>query len=69
MFLFGRFTRKKEPRIASSAQLESGDVYIGDLVLVTGGCPRYPGDRCELIGDHDSIVCSYKGELYYKIVT
>lgn len=69
--LFGRFIRRtqSEPRILTDQQFRDGDMSVGDLLPVTGGCPRFPGDGCTLIGGHDSTVCSFKGELYYKIVS
>jgi len=71
LIMFGRFLRRpvEEPRIITSAQFLDGDVRVGDLLEVVGGCPRFPGDQCDLIGNHKSIVREYKGELYYTIVS
>lgn len=57
-----------EPRIINTEQLHTEDVRIGDLVLFVGGCPRFPGDRCDLVGGHSAVICEYKGELYYKVI-
>lgn len=70
VFIFGIHIRRRgakpvEPRIIT--ELDS-DTRIGDLIAVTGGCPRYPGDRCDLVGGHTSVVIEYNHTLYYKIV-
>lgn len=69
--IFGVFTKRGapvEPLIISSEKLDDGSARIGDLVEVSGGCPRFPGDECNLVGGYKSVVCEYKGELYYRIV-
>lgn len=74
VFIFGIFTKKHEPvsdeglEIISDEDLQNGNVRIGDLVKVTGGCPRFPGDECYLVGEYKSVVFEYYGELYYRIV-
>lgn len=71
VFIFGTFSRKKppvEPRIIASSALHTADVRVGDLLEVSGGCPRFPGDECDLVGGYKSVVCEYKGELYYRII-
>lgn len=71
VFIFGVFSRRGapvEPLIISSEKLQDGSARIGDLVQVVGGCPRFPGDECDLVGGYKSVVCEFKGELYYRIV-
>lgn len=69
-FIFGRFVKRgcSTPRIVESTALISSDARVGDLVRLIGGCPRFPGDRCDLVGGYTSVVCEYKGELFYKII-
>lgn len=71
VFIFGIFTRRGapvEPLIVSTEKLQDGSARIGDLVEVVGGCPRFPGDACDLVGGYKSVVIEYHGELYYRII-
>lgn len=67
--VFLRGPRLKDARILTGGQFDSGDVRIGDLLPFVGGCPRYPGDRCDLTGGHDAVIREFKGELYYQILS
>jgi hypothetical protein len=65
-WLFGR--PEPEPRIVNHIQLMHHEAVVGDLVPFIGGCPRIPGDQCDLVGGYKSVICEYRGEIYYKIV-
>jgi hypothetical protein len=79
--IFGRFIKSQciqprlvddselDARIITDQQLRDRDVRVGDLVLFVGGCPRVPGDRCDLVGGYKSVICEYGGELYYKVIS
>jgi hypothetical protein len=68
MFVYGIYSRRPRPQIITDQQLASGDVRIGDLIPLTNGTPRFPGDECYLVGGRRSVVWLYHGELYYRIV-
>lgn len=69
-FIFGRFIKRESetPRVISEDQLRAGEARVGDLVEFAGGCPRFPGDKCDLVGGYKSVIYEYKGELYYRII-
>jgi hypothetical protein len=70
-FIFGVLSRKGppvDPKIIDAKSLVDGNARIGDLVELVGGCPRFPGDACDLVGGYKSVVCVFNNSLYYRIV-
>jgi hypothetical protein len=59
---------KTKPRIINDDDLLYGRAQPNDLVLVDGGCPRYIGDECDLLGGYKSVVIAHDGQLYYNII-
>lgn len=70
MFMFGVFRKRGIPNvdIVSDEDLQDGSARVGDLARVIGGCPRYPGDRVDLVGGYKAVVVEYNLELFYCIV-
>lgn len=68
--MFGMFSKRRTPPgdIVSDDALQDGTARIGDLVAFVGGCPRYPGDRVNLVGGYKAVIVEFNMELYYCIV-